>query len=366
MTAWQVLKVVGIVIVVLASLLFLLFMGAALISVLHDRSVEQSQDPVIRKALPYLAPIDVENATIRELAANIVRDCKSGDKTCEVHKIYRSVIERFKYYSDPRYAEFIQSPAQTLRVGGGDCEDLTILLNSYLENLGIETYLVMTKDHAYSLACGVDIKELSQFMREEKVDEFVKEAGKDRKVVTRRDGIFVVDTFSRTMQLDPHYSVYYGGDGTVVQKPYKEVELEYAITADDPINIVVLPTREDFDLFVNNKQFQQYPKCTQQKVLRTTGTCRGLDHRGIVVVQNPADMPTRAEFNATILFKVDESAVIDKLLANDTVHYYLVEGKKCVVLDATAGEFGYAGFDGNAKGEKVAINTVSKKYYKLN
>ena len=45
-------------------------------------------------------------------------------------------------------------------IGGGDCEDLTILLNSYLENLGIETYLVLTDNHAYTLACDIDPKKL--------------------------------------------------------------------------------------------------------------------------------------------------------------------------------------------------------------
>ena len=57
---------------------------------------------------------------------------------------------------DPRFRDFIQSTDETIQLGGGDCEDLTILLNSLLENIGIKTYMVVSEEHVYSLACGLN------------------------------------------------------------------------------------------------------------------------------------------------------------------------------------------------------------------
>ena len=45
--------------------------------------------------------------------------------------------------------------------------------------------------------------------------------------------------------------------------------------------------------------------------------------------------------------------------------HYKIGNKKCVVLDATAGEYGYPGYDGNLEGEKIAIDPLTKDYFYL-
>jgi len=110
----------------------------------------------------YLREIVVGDLQLRKKASAIVWDCPSADKECQVNEIFRHVVENYKYYGDPRRGEFVQSVSDTKEVKGGDCEDLTILLNSLLENIGIKTYLVLTADHAYSLACGLDIDRLQE------------------------------------------------------------------------------------------------------------------------------------------------------------------------------------------------------------
>ena len=90
-------------------------------------------DPVIQRAAPYTNKIVFDDINLRTQAASIVSGCPSGDKECQINKLYRYVIENYDYYSDPRSGEFIQSPSETMKVKGGDCEDLTILLNSLLE-----------------------------------------------------------------------------------------------------------------------------------------------------------------------------------------------------------------------------------------
>ncbi|MCK4736216.1 MAG: transglutaminase domain-containing protein, partial [Methanophagales archaeon] len=94
-------------------------------------------DPVIQEVEPCISEVVFDDVNLRKQAASIVSGCPSGDKECQVNRIYRYVVENFDYYSDPRSREFIQSPSETMNIKGGDCEDLTILLMSLLENLGI-------------------------------------------------------------------------------------------------------------------------------------------------------------------------------------------------------------------------------------
>lgn len=108
----------------------------------------------------YLNKIILEDINLRSIASQMAEGCSSGNKECQVNSIYRYIVRNYDYYSDPRTREFIQGPYETMQVKGGDCEDLTILLNSLLENLGIRTYVVFTSNHAYSLACGMDIDDL--------------------------------------------------------------------------------------------------------------------------------------------------------------------------------------------------------------
>ena len=108
----------------------------------------------------YLDKIILEDVNLRSIASQMTEGCSSGNKECQVNSIYKYIVTNYDYYSDPRTREFIQDPYETMQVKGGDCEDLTILLNSLLENLGIRTYVVFAPNHAYSLACGMDIDDL--------------------------------------------------------------------------------------------------------------------------------------------------------------------------------------------------------------
>ncbi len=52
-------------------------------------------------------------------------------------------------------------------------------------------------------------------------------------------------------------------------------------------------------------------------------------------------------------------------LKTSKISYYEIDGKKCVVLDATAGKYGYPGYDANPEGEKIAIDPLTKEYFYL-
>jgi transglutaminase-like putative cysteine protease len=178
-------------------------------------------DPVIQNAEPYISKIVFDDITLRTQAASIVRECPSGDKECQVNKLYRYVVENYDYYSDPRSREFIQSPSETMNIKGGDCEDLTILLTSLLENLGIKTYLVLTENHASCLACGVDTEDLWQYIQESIVTQASKDIDQkeDMKVVIENGNLFVVEEKQQTFVLEEGHTFYYGGDGSEFTSP---------------------------------------------------------------------------------------------------------------------------------------------------
>jgi hypothetical protein len=57
--------------------------------------------------------------------------------------IYNELVKNLVYTSDPRAsAEYVQFPNETIKLKGGDCDDLSVLFSSVLESSGIETALV--------------------------------------------------------------------------------------------------------------------------------------------------------------------------------------------------------------------------------
>ncbi len=57
--------------------------------------------------------------------------------------LFNEVIKNLIYASDPRVsAEYVQFPSETIKIKGGDCDDLSVLFSSLLESVGIETALV--------------------------------------------------------------------------------------------------------------------------------------------------------------------------------------------------------------------------------
>lgn len=132
-------------------------------------------DEEIQDAKPYLDEIVSDNIELRSYANSIVSDCQ--DKECQINSIYRYIVENFNYLSDPVGVELIQTPQETIDIGGGDCEDLSILFISLLENIGIKAYLVLTDNHAYALAVDVDTDNLWKYIEQSFIEFAEKEWG---------------------------------------------------------------------------------------------------------------------------------------------------------------------------------------------
>lgn len=354
----------------IGSLLFLTLVSGCVasedINEFYNDATESNEkyiDPIIQRAKPYISKIAFEDINLRSRAASIVSSCPSGDKECQVNKLYRYVINNYNYYSDPRSREFIQSPAETMDIKGGDCEDLTILLNSLLENLGIKTYLVFTENHAYSLACGIDTDNLWKYIQESIITQFSKDFGQngDINVIVENGNLYVVDQKSQAFALRAGNIWYYGGDGSKFTSPIKYMNIKYEISSSRPLTIYVVPSRTDYELMSQGKTFTHYPSCQNQNVLRISDSCDALTNRGGLIIENNNWYDATVDLDLKFYFYYSSY----ELIKDQKISYYQINNQDCIVLDSTVGEYGYPGYDAKLEGEKIAIDPVTKEYSHL-
>lgn len=79
---------------------------------------------------------------VRNHAIEITRSCPSKDFRCEIEAIYSWVDENIRFVRDINGVETLQTPARTLELAVGDCDDHVILLSALLESVGHPTRFV--------------------------------------------------------------------------------------------------------------------------------------------------------------------------------------------------------------------------------
>ncbi len=314
------------------------------------------------EATPYISRIEPENLELRRLAASVTSGCPSGDRECQISMLYRYMVENYTYYSDPRSRELIQSPSETIYIKGGDCEDLTILLISLLENIGIKTYFVMTEDHAYALACGVDPEKLWKYVKESLVLQASRDlAGRgDTEVKLINGEVFLVSSEEQSVLLKSGEVYYYGGNGSTFSAPVRYMNIEYQLTSTLPVDIYVVPSDADFRALSERRAYTHYPECSKRGVLSLRGRCEGLRRYGGIVIASTGSGDAEVRVKLKFYFSYDTR----ELLRNAEVSYYTIGGETCVPLDPTAGRYGYPGYEAESTpgraydpltGESVAL-----------
>ena len=306
----------------------------------------------VRRAKPYIEKIVVDDAGLRELASALTQGCSENE--CKVNAIYRYIVENFSYIADPEQAEFVQSAFETLDLKGGDCEDLAILACSLLENIGIRTYLVLTEDHAYALVAGINPDNLWKYINKSLQEQFVEDHD-------------MVSSVDETFELRAGYVCYYGGDGrafpievasigdSVVK--IESLEIAYSISSSEPVNIYILPSKDEFDNLVQRRSFQHYPDCQRQAIYQVEGTCE-IPKYGGIAVQNPTSRKAMLDVRLTFSYKIYFEGL--------KVTYYTLKGEQAIVLELTAGKYGYPGYSPVVETEKgFAIDPVTKEYFYL-
>lgn len=306
-------------------------------------------DPVIRRANPYINQIEVNNETLQSYALNLISGCKNNEPACRLNAIYRHIVENYQYIADPEDEEVIQSPQETIAKKGGDCEDLTILLISLLENIGITSYLVLTDTHAYALAVDIDAHSLWPYVEESLLSQ-VEEDNNEQ----------IRQHFSETISLKGRSSWYYGGDGANLSESFESLQFSYIISSTRPIDIYLVPSMEEFNSFANDSVFSHFSSCENKQVTQINDSCTMKTYGGIIVANNGFR-------SASVSLQLEQyfEPSFYSLFQNNSISTYTLNGKQSVVLDPTAGSYGYPGYDANVTGEKIAFDPVTKDYVYL-
>ncbi|HQY57589.1 MAG: hypothetical protein KA240_03795 [Nitrospira sp.] len=211
-----------------------------------------SHSPARSPAHPYQRYLDAvvpESDTLRALAYTKVKGCPAGDRTCMLTELYRFVQHDIGYLDDPVAREHIQSPQATLQIGAGDCEDLSILLASLLDNVGIPNYLVFTNNHTYTLACDVDPSTMAPTLAERYAIQ---------PPPVQRD---------ETRSIPPHSLSVTRLDATTPT----QVGIEFHTNG--PLDWMVVPSQEDVEAIQQGRPYQTYPSCSRDGVTSFRATC---------------------------------------------------------------------------------------------
>lgn len=305
-------------------------------------------DQNIMRANPYLNEIVVNDSALRNYALTIIKDCNTTDTACMVHQLYRHIVENYQYIADPEDEEVIQSPFDTIAIQGGDCEDLSILLISLLENIGVESYLVLTDDHAYALAVDINPDSLWPYVEMS----LLSQVEEDNNKTIRQE-------FSKTITVGSGW--YYGGDGSSLSESFESLTFSYSVSSSRPIDVFIIPSYEAFNASLNESFFHHYSQCYHQDVSKISGNCT-IQQYGGIGLRHQGFRPATVSVDIELYFKPS----FYSLFKNDTISSYILKGKPSVVLDPTAGVYGYPGYDSNVTGEKIAFEPVSKEYVYLN
>ena len=309
-----------------------------------------NKDPVILKANPYIQKIDLNNSKLQNFAHNITRGCEGESRECIINMIYRHIIENYSYIQDPDNTEIIKSPIQTINDGGGDCEDLSILFNSLLENIGIKTYLVMNDTHAYSLVSDINTTKMWGEIERSFIN-----------LVEDKWGEKIKQIYNNSFILKYNEVWYYGGNGTNVDEYVEYVNISFDIHSERPIDFYLVPSREDFNNFSENKDFNQYIEFKENNILKTKNQLSYSDRFGGIILYNKNRRHTKIDVNVTFYFHPS----FYEYFKDYTILEYIIQGKNCIVVDCTLGEWGYPGYDAGIKGEKIAISSENIDYYYL-
>lgn len=233
-----------------------------------------------------------------------------------------------------------------------------------LENIGIKTYIVLTDDHAYSLACGINVNKLWAYIKGSMVEiaslEFGKEGKYQAEVINGK--LFLIKEENQTIALNPGNVYYFEGDGSKFSHPFEFMNIKYKISSSEPVTIHFVHSKSEYEKILDRKPFSQYSSCQRNNIFEAAGSCDFLKEKGGMVLIN-SDNTNRAKVDINMKFYYSYSTYN---FGNNNISYYRIKEDNCVVLDATAGKYGYPGYDANLAEEKIAIDSMSQEYYYLN
>ncbi|MDP3698894.1 MAG: hypothetical protein Q8R47_04865 [Nanoarchaeota archaeon] len=356
------------------------------------RSAKLEQDEKLLEYVePYIKSVVTSDVNLRVAAGQITKECDSYyRKECEVNKIYRYIVEHFRYVADPNI-QIVQPPSDTINTNGGDCEDLSILINSYLENVGQDTAVILTPSHAYSAVCNINTTALKNIATQSLLDSQTKAwtisvaEGTEGKgsYISKDSSVFYEYVYEPHIDiLDSGYRQQISGAWLFNATNHDFATLKIKVDASDTLDFFVIESFEEYQRYIDNKpqnpsesewesyygdpgsHFKHYSECSRSG-LSFSVTCE-VSSPAVLFFVNRAPEGVRNKINVrrTVSFKIkDKTAEEWGFNTNLKMQTYTLndDGVECLVLDPTAGTSGYPGYDWNLNASKVLVTTRGKE-----
>ena len=308
-------------------------------------------DPIIQKALPYINKILTNDTQIEFYAREIVNDCDSSNIECQVNAIYRYIVKNYHYIdeSDP---ESIQNPYETIQTKEGNLEDLSVLLCSLLENIGIKTYLVLTEDHVYSMASNVNYEILWDYIESSLISQVEDDWGEN-----------ITQTYEDNIVINGDTIFYYGGAANQSFGEYIDyLNISYWIDSNQPLHFYVIPS-ENLNETIYNLQhglnITHYTKWEKKALVSMIGNIEYLNKYSGIILANEGTQDANVEIDLEFYFRPFFYNLYNKY---DIVNYY-IDSVSCIILNPSLGDYGFPGYTSGLEGEITVIDPISKKYY---
>ena len=309
---------------------------------------EPTPDEFLNYARPYVEKVVPDDSELYSYAYALIDDFSSSSRECRINVLYRDVLMNYTCIAAPLDNSTLQTPQETIQNKQGTCEDLSILLCSLLNNVGVLSYLVFTDEHVYALASDVSTDELWEYAEQSLINQ-----------VETRFGEPMYQPLVQTLILPPAGVMYAGGDANKTFDGIIDyMTIVYSVQSDQPLHLYLVPTQREFfalqrgDL-ANFTYDEQWDNVTNK-----AGTIpQMLTFGGIVLLNNNSETTT---VNVDFLFTFQPSfyATYNK----NRMTAYELGGNDAVLLDPTLGEYGFPGYDAEIVGEKKAINPLTNQY----
>jgi len=310
-------------------------------------------DPILKKAKPYINTIITNDNELKAYANAIISDCSSGDRECKINAIYRHIIETYTYANDSLDVESIQTPQETIQKKEGDCEDLSILISSLLENIGINTYLVLTDNYVYSMACNVNPNTLWNYVELSLINQVELDWGEK-----------ISQTYEETGPLPPKNAGYYGaGEGQSFGDYIEYMNLSYYINSTHSLYFFLLYSYDDFEKFIQGKDFDHYEEYHNDNLISIIKTINYIErYVGLLIFNNDETESATVTVDIELYFHPK----FYNYYGVDNITKYIINELNCVIIDPTLGSYGFPGYDEDILGEKIALDPETKEYFYLN
>ncbi len=341
-------KTIGITAIVLAAFSLLIFLLTILSMILFmainpdgaqsfmekmvvAQSIAPSDHDFVEDHMIYLSAVNSSSPELRHKAINITVGCKNTE--CRISKIYNYMNNQFTYYGDAGGENHPQTPNETLAYAGGDCEDLSILTSSLLENVGVKTYLAFIEGHVFSIVCDIDKEDFQKAMVIDYLDNYVRTANEEGYEITLING-------------DAYETVKFSGkaiineDNPLVFLPESGIErlsFDYDINASGPLNLWSLVSSTDVESFVGGGTYNFYIRCSEEGIISKKGMCNNMHKNTSVLLTSSTRDLIEVQYDITFKYLMVDG--VEEAAEKLNITYYEFNQTVCVPLDITTNAY---------------------------